>query len=402
MENSIQPELLAESPKAADGAPIIGRDGVVESGNARTIALRRAYENGKSEGYKQWLLDNSERFGLDRAAVEQMKRPVLSRVAVENYDRAEFARQANESSVAHMSAGEQAAADSARMPDLSELHTNDDGTINVPRSATFVREFMNKAVSPSERGTLMTAGGDLSQAGVQRIRNAVFSKAYGDPDIVAMMGESTDANVKNILNGMMRAAPEVARMRDLVAAGARHPMDIAPDLVQAVRQFSQLRSEGKTVDQHMAQGSMFGDSVSPEVAKLMQGLQDNSRAPKRISEMIGKFTSMVDQLGDPRQRGVFDDAVPAAHDLMANTVETMRAQGKEQSGLPATREVEALRKVVQQDPSMPVLDGFDADGNPRYRTMGEAMQELEADHAEQIKEAKSYDAAVNCLLRRGG
>ena len=35
-------------PDAATGAPIIGADGVVESGNARTIALMRAYEaNGQ-------------------------------------------------------------------------------------------------------------------------------------------------------------------------------------------------------------------------------------------------------------------------------------------------------------------------------------------------------------------
>lgn len=400
IENDIHPELLAESPKVADGAPIIGRDGVVESGNARTIALRRAYDNGKAGEYKQWLIDNAGRFGLDPKALVKMKRPVLTRVGLESYDRAEFARQANESSVAHMSSTEIAQSDAARMPDLQELHTNDDGSINVASSMPFVRAFINDAVSPSERGSMMTASGDLSQDGVKRIRNAVFAKAYGDPDIVAMMGESTDANVKNILNGMMRAAPEVARMRDLIEAGARQPLDIGPALVQAVRQFSQLRSEGRTVDQHLAQHSLIDSPVSPEVNNLLIGLQETSRAPKRVAELITSYTDKLNALGDPRQQGMFGDAVPAAHDLMADSVEGLRTEPK--STLPATPEIEAMRKIIQEDPSATVLDGYDADGNPKYTSMSEAAAKIEAEHTEQLKEAQSYDAAVNCLLRRGG
>jgi hypothetical protein len=400
IENGIQPELLAESPKASDGAPIIGRDGVVESGNARTIALRRAYDNGKAVEYKQWLIDNAGRFGLDSEALAKMNRPVLTRVGLESYDRAEFARQANESSVAHMSSTEIAQSDAARMPDLHDLHTNDDGSINVASSMPFVRAFINDAVSPSERGSMMTASGDLSQDGVRRIRNAVFAKAYGDPDIVAMMGESTDANVKNILNGMMRAAPEVARMRDLIEAGARQPLDIGPALVQAVRQFSKLRSEGRTVDQHMAQHSLIDSPVSPEVNNLLISLQETSRAPRRVADLITSYTDKLHALGDPRQQGMFGDAVPAANDLMADLVEGLRTEPK--STLPATPEIEAMRKIIQEDPNATVLDGYNADGNPVYTRMSEAAANIEAEHTEQLKEAQSYGAVVNCLLRRGG
>lgn len=372
----------------------------MESGNARTIALRRAYDSGKADEYKQWLVDNADRFGVDRAAIEKMANPILTRIGVEPYDRAEFARQANESSVAAMSSTEMAKSDAARMPDLSELSTNDDGSINTTRSAGFVREFINKAVSPTERGNMMTASGELSQDGMKRIRNAIFAKAYGDSEIVAMMSESMDANVKNILSGMMRAAPEVARLRDLVESGARHPMDIAPDLVRAVREFSNLRSEGKTVEQHLAQGSMFGDGLSPQIKTLMQGLQDNARAPKRIGEMISKFTDMVEQLGDPRQRGVFDDAAPQSHELMASTVNGMQKENA--SVVPATPEFAAMQKIAKDSPDTLVLDGYDADGNPRYTSMRDAAAQIEAEHAEAVKETKSYDAAVNCLLRRGG
>ena len=94
----------------------------------------------------------------------------------------------------------------------------------------------------------MQADGRLSQAGQQRIRNAVFAKAYGDSDLVAMLAESTDSNVRNILNGLLRAAPDVARLQDLIAAGARRPMDFAPELVRAVRELDALREQGRSLE----------------------------------------------------------------------------------------------------------------------------------------------------------
>ena len=113
----LEPEFLGESPKASEGAPIIGPDGVVESGNARVIALKRVYEEGKpgAAKYKAWLAANADRFGLDRATLENMESPVLVRIRKTDLDREQFVREANEAAVAAMSATEQAMADAKRM-----------------------------------------------------------------------------------------------------------------------------------------------------------------------------------------------------------------------------------------------------------------------------------------------
>lgn len=305
IENALNPELLGASARASDGAPIIGADRVVESGNARTIALRRAYGSGKADGYRQWLIDNAEQFGLDPAVVAQMDTPALVRIGSGDYNRAEFARQANESAVAQMSVTEIAKSDAARLSDLMGLVTNEDGTINMTSSAPFVQNFMAHIVSPSEFGAMMTADGQLSQQGLQRIRNAVFAKAYGDPDVVALMAESTDANIKNVLGGMLRAAPGVARLRDLIDAGARYPIDVSGDLAVAVRKFSELRAKGLKVQDMLDQGTLFDSGLTPEVKNLMIGLDENARAPKRVAEMVGRIVDQVDRLGDPRQGSLF-------------------------------------------------------------------------------------------------
>lgn len=397
IENGINPELLAESPKASDGAPIIGTDSVVESGNARTIALRRAYEGGKADPYRQWLIDNAERFGLDPAKVAEMKQPVLARVGLGKYDRAEFARQANESAVAQMSVTEQARADAARMPDLMGLVTNEDGSINPTQSAPFIRAFLAQAVSPSEHGAMMTGDGALSQHGLQRIRNAVFAKAYGEPEIVAMMAESTDANVKNILAGMLRAAPAVARLKELIEAGARYPMDITGDLAQAVRQFSQLRRDGMTVQQMLAQAGLFDGGPSPELRNLLIGLEENAKAPKRVAELIGRVVDSVDRLGDPRQGSMFGDmANPTTPEIITRVIESVRDdfEVKAAADLFKTPEVEAARQVMEANPDMRVVldDGTEV-------SVREAMARLGDDARQSDTDVKAFEAAVTCYLR---
>lgn len=397
IENGINPELLAESPKASDGAPIIGTDSVVESGNARTIALRRAYEGGKADPYRQWLIDNAERFGLDPAKVAAMKQPVLARVGLGKYDRAEFARQANESAVAQMSVTEVARADAARMPDLMGLAANEDGTINAAKSAPFIRAFLAQVVSPSEHGAMMTADGALSQQGLQRIRNAVFAKAYGEPEIVAMMAESTDANVKNILAGMLRAAPAVARLKELIEAGARYPMDITGDLVQAVRQFSQLRRDGMTVQQMLAQAGLFDDGPSPELRNLLIGLEENAKAPKRVAELIGRVVDAVDRLGDPRQGSMFGDmATPTTPEIVTRVIESVRDdfEVKASGDLFKTPDVEAARQVMDSNPDMRVVldDGTEV-------SVREAMARMGDDARQADNDVKAFEAAVTCYLR---
>lgn len=301
MAGDIRPDLLGANPKASDGAPIIGKDGMVESGNARTIALRRAYEDGNAERYRAWLAEHAGEFGFTPEQVRGMRRPVLVRVGQGDYDRAEFARQANEASVARLSTTEQAASDAARMPDLDGLVLDDDGNVNRSRSADWIRDFVRLAVGPSERNAFMTGQGDISQTGMQRIRNAVFQKAYGDAELVAMLTESPDSNVQNVLKGLLRAAGDVARVRDLQQAGARGGDDYVPDLVEAVRRYAKARADGMRVDDVLAQATMFGGEASPRVAQIMRGMELDARAPRRIGEAVREMARQIDAAGDPRQ-----------------------------------------------------------------------------------------------------
>ena len=79
MAAHIRPEEITSSVTAYTGAPTVNARGEVIQGNNRSGALKVMYAQHKdqAEKYKQYLLDNADRLGLDRAEIEAMKNPVL-------------------------------------------------------------------------------------------------------------------------------------------------------------------------------------------------------------------------------------------------------------------------------------------------------------------------------------
>lgn len=178
MAQRLQPERLAHSADAATGAPIVGADGLVESGNARSIALKRVYagQGPQAAAYKDFLQAHAAEFGLTPEQVAGMQKPVLVRVRDTPVNRAEFARQANAPTVAMMSPAEQARADAARMDSMDGLEPDESGDFSGAASRGFVHRFMAR-LPVSEQAAMVDADGRLSSAGYARVRNAVLAKA---------------------------------------------------------------------------------------------------------------------------------------------------------------------------------------------------------------------------------
>lgn len=376
----LDPARLGQSADAANGAPIVGADGLVESGNARSIALKRIYRvpGEKAEAYKTWLRDNAESFGLHPSDVDVMQKPVLVRVRQTPVDRAEFARQANASTVAAMSPTEQAKSDAARIDSMEDLQPDEHGDFSGAGSRDFVRRFMARLPATEQAG-MIDSSGRLSSAGYARVRNAVLARAYGDSPVLARMTESLDDNLRNISRALIASAPRVAQMRDAIAAGVRHDADLTPHVLGAVEELSRIKEEGRSVDDELAQAGLLGDKYSPETAEILRFLADNIRRPRRIADFIAATTQALDGAGDPRQTSMFGDAAaPAKADLISaakrildgegpTTGDTQRAvtdQGKE-TGPGAGSEPAAAPGGAQRD------QGAGAAGSGAGRVSGE-------------------------------
>lgn len=319
MVSRLDPARLGESPDAATGAPIIGPDGLVESGNARTIALKRVYQDGgqKASEYKQFLIDNADRFGITPESVQAMENPVLVRVRDTPVNRAEFARQANASTVAQMSPAEQAKADAQRIDVMDDLRPDDNGDFATSRD--FIRRFMGKLPATEQAG-MIDADGRLSQSGYARVRNAIIAKAYGDSPVLTRMVESLDDNLRNIGKALMMTAPTVAKLRQDVADGALFAADITPELLAAVEELSRLRDAGKSVREALSQAGMFGDAISAEAQDLLRFLDENIRKPRKIAEFIKRYTEALRSAGNPNQGSLLGETQAPSKRSIINAV----------------------------------------------------------------------------------
>ncbi|MEN6629533.1 MAG: hypothetical protein ABFC42_07805, partial [Sulfuricella sp.] len=323
----LDPARLGESADAANGAPIVGEDGLVESGNARTIALKRVYQaNGqKASDYKQFIADNAARFGITPESVQAMQKPVLVRVRTTPVDRAEFARQANASTVAQMSPSEQAKSDAARIDDMADLVPDDQGDFTNADSRGFIRRFMAKLPGTEQAG-MIDSNGQLSQSGYARVRTAVLAKAYGDSPVLMRMVESMDDQLRNVTKALMRVAPQVAKARQAIGEGALHDADITPDLMAAVSEMARLKDEGRSIKDALAQQSMFG-GYSQETKDLLAFLDENVRRPRVIAEFILNYFEALNAAGNPNQGSLLgDNAAPVKGELLSAAQRTNDGQ----------------------------------------------------------------------------
>ena len=372
MADDLKPELLGESYKLSDGAPIIGMDNVVESGNGRTLAIGKAYSDGRAEAYRQFVNDYANSRGWD---VSGFNNPVLVRTRLTEVDRPSFAKLANESDVAQLSATERAKSDVDRLPDSSLLKINSDGNINLDQSMDFVKGFVNQ-LPQSERATVITGDGRLSQEGKRRIESALVQRAYGDSNLLARLSENLDDDSKSVLNALLRVAPQLAQLDDLVRQGGRHSNSIAKDLSQAAQKLSDLKANGLRVDDYLNQGQLIDDGLSDGAKAFLNVFETNKRSAKGITDNIQQEIDRIESMGDPRQGSLFGD-------------------GPEESA--------ALDIIMQNPDQLISVSRVDPEGNIEEITMtlSQRLDELEAEARQAQEDTLAAQTAINCALQFG-
>ena len=268
---NLNPQRLGRSAEADRGAPIVGADGMVESGNGRIQAIRQAYQEGgpSAAKYREWLQSQ----GVD---VANMREPVLIRervTAMTPEQRQSFTVGANQGATLTMSAPELALADAKLISGNSLSLIKNPGDISSVDNSAFVRQFAAK-LPQTEQGAFVNAQGQLSAEGATRVRNAVLAKAYGDSAVLTRIAESTHDDVRSISNALTSSAPEWAAVREGVAAGSiPKEMDITADLLDAVARTAQIRARGAGLAEATAQVDAF-NKQSPTSEQLMRLFYD--------------------------------------------------------------------------------------------------------------------------------
>ncbi len=302
----LNPELLDRSAKAADGSPIVDPAGVVESGNARTLAIQTAYEEGNADEYRAYLKSKGY-------PVEGISKPVLVRIRRDNLsdaERAEFAREANVSSIGRMSRTEQAFADAESL-NARILNQYEGRKVRSRRNEPFVRSFIQGVVGETDRATFADTKGKLTAEGSQRVEAALIAKAYGDRALVEKLAESADPGRITLRNALVAVAPRWAAMRERVKAETLHKgsVDQTAALTTALKLMERSQESRTPIANLLSQKALFSEMAKSqkEITRGFLSLfhkDPEFTALKTAREIEGAFEQYLGAVSryDPRQK----------------------------------------------------------------------------------------------------
>ena len=313
MAKSLNPDLLADSKTAQNGAPIVTDTGVVISGNGRTAAIQTAYEYGTAEEYVDYLREHAEEFGINPDSIPE--NPVLVRIAKDSSDAARLARDLNVTTTAAMSATETAMVDAEKLQELMTRISPDDSDLTSAGNRGFVQAFVDEIVPESERGSMYDDSGNLSKTGLSRIQNAIFATAYGNEERLARLAEYTDDTAKNITKALVKASNGALQLQSDVKNGAAYNVDVTGTIMKALDLYEESRSSGQSFEDFMTQYRMDDtDEVAWDIAQFIAA---HKRSSKAISDYFSAmYSAALDR--DPNQMSLLggDENGPTVEEIL--------------------------------------------------------------------------------------
>jgi hypothetical protein len=324
---SLDPDSLGRTNRADSGAPIVGADRVVESGNGRAMAIREAYRIGKADEYREWLLEHADYFKVSASKIQSMKAPVLVRVRVSAVDRAEFAVEANQDDKLAMTATEKARSDAKRL-DAAMMAKLADGDLTSAANRDFISAFL-QSLGDAEAAQYMTTDGRPTVSLISRVQAALFAGAYSDDRLLELTADSSKPEIANIVSALNMAAPDFMRAKELDVAGAEDAGEKVTDslelsldqeavnaIINATNLLRQAKESGLGIDEFLRQGDMFGD-IDPSVAAMAMFISKNNRSAKRLGTAFKAMAQFVESEARRKQSaGLFGDEPASFADIV--------------------------------------------------------------------------------------
>lgn len=356
MTKGMKPELLAESQFVNEGAPVVNNSGVVLNGNGRVMAVQKAYKGltdahkKSAKAYKDYLVSIAPSLGIAPEKVQSMDHPVLVRQAADDADTSAIINSTEGG--AKLGGAEQAKADADRLKlsTLERFADNGTGEFMNPSNREFRRAAASDVFSDAEGNSVFNDKGDLSPTGAFRIRNAIFAKAYNDNYLLTQLSEATDNNSKNIMNAMIAAAPEVAKVNEGIKNGTLYPdYDISDVITKTAKTIMSLRNEGKPLSFHLQETDLFSQGESEAERLVLEFIERNKFKSRTIADMYKGACDRIFAVGSPKQSKLFDSK-EAPRISLENIISNAIQEVEHGQSLFDTTEEKPAEKTVSEVP----------------------------------------------------
>lgn len=255
------------------------------AGNGRVTALNHAYDLGTADTYKQELMQDAARHGVDPDVIAQMQRPILVRVVDKEKLPADIADRTNTRTTAEMSMVEQAINDAQRI-DLASLEFTADGNVSPDTVAQFV-----KLMPESERNRLSVNNVPTAEARA-RLDAAIFQAVYKTPGLTGLLDTNkAPAGVATMLRAYRALAPKLI---DLDGTG---DVDVRTALAEVLNEFASTRANGQklSVAELAAQMSTTRSPMAQAYLDYFAKVDKEGGGYKRIVDDISSSADLIRQ-----------------------------------------------------------------------------------------------------------
>lgn len=318
MANKLNPSALGASSNANMGAPVINSQGVVLNGNGRTMALKSVYKGKPKQikAYKDFLKQNAKSLGIDPATIDSIKNPVLVRQVADDAPVQDIIN--SKAGGSQMSAGETAKKDADRIKQSTLQLASDSSDLTQESNRKFVNAVLKDVASPEELNTLYTKTGKISQAGITRVKNAVFAKAYGDDFLLTKMSESTDNNIRNVMNSMLAVAPKVAMLNDGMEKGLFYSYPLSDVISGSAKTLISLREQNKPVKFYLEETSLISENENQNsINDVLLFIDRNKRSGKAITAFFNELCNEIELQGHPDQGALIPTENPTMEEVIS-------------------------------------------------------------------------------------
>ncbi len=371
------PEQLGDDNYTDRGAPIIGPDGTIESGNGRVLAINRVFDERPeaAQAYRDYI----ESQGFDTKGIE---RPILIRRRVTEMDDAtlrNFITGSNSDTKQELSAPELATQDASDILTPEVFTSYMGGALTSQRNGDFVRKFID-AVPDGQRSTFMDDKGNLSTAGVARIENAMLARAFGNGSpaakrFLSKAMENTDNQTRTLTGALSEVAADWGKMTEAMADGTVDKQyDLTDKVLEAIGLIADTKGDGQSVANILKSEDMY-DKMDPVVRRLIEAFHSPNgtrmKSKHKIAAMLENYARLAmeqrptpDMFGDVVLRDPIDVLNEAFGD--AEGVDMFAVAAEDASAKAPTRVLADAAGGGGRKPSLPRravvdLDALDAE-----------------------------------------
>lgn len=253
--------------------PNYGRTDLVTAiaGNGRVTGIAAAYRKGTAAKYRQELAEDSAMHGVNPEVINGMRNPVLVRIMPNERVTGNIGDLSNTTGNNQLNAVEKAHTDANRV-NFEGMEFNEDGSPTQDSIVGFIR-----SMPAGERAELIDEHGRPNSQAIDRLNNAIFAKAYGNDDVIAMYAMAVDPEAKLVINTLSAVAPKMARLEGC------GELDFRGVLIQAVNQIVEGKRKGLKMQDIVKQVDAFTD---PDISLFFDLFAQNPRSNKQVIEVL--------------------------------------------------------------------------------------------------------------------